>query len=157
MTLAFSAVTALGAAALNLPHPGLLLTLAGYFGLLYLTARFRNSSTGLLMVFALTGFMGLTLGPILNAYLAMSGGPSIVATAMGTTAVVFLGLSAYARTAPVGNLPKFGTFLFVGILTAFVLGLAAPIVLLFAAGSMGGALQAVLLVVAMAAGLLGLN
>jgi modulator of FtsH protease len=55
----------------------------------------------------------------------MSGGPSIVATAMGTTAVVFLGLSAYARTAPVGNLPKFGTFLFVGILTAFVLGLAA--------------------------------
>ena len=76
-------------------------------------------------VFALTGFMGYTLGPILNAYLAMSGGSSIVATAMGTTAVAFLGLSAYARTAPVGSLPKFGTFLFVGILTAFVLGLAA--------------------------------
>ena len=125
MTLAFSAVTALGAAALNLPHPGLLLTLAGYFGLLFLTSYTRNSAWGLVSVFALTGFMGYTLGPILNAYLAMSGGSSIVATAMGTTAVVFLGLSAYARTAPVGNLPKFGTFLFVGILTAFVLGLAA--------------------------------
>ena len=42
MTLLFSAVTAGTAMALNLPHPGLLLTLAGYFGLLFLTTRFRN-------------------------------------------------------------------------------------------------------------------
>jgi len=125
MTLAFSALTALGAAALALPHPGLLLTLAGYFGLLFLTSRLRNSAWGIAAVFALTGFMGYTLGPILNAYLAMSGGPSIVATAMGSTAAVFLGLSVYARSAPVTNMPRFGTFLFVGIVTAFVLALVA--------------------------------
>jgi modulator of FtsH protease len=125
MTLAFSALTALGSAALGLPHPGLLVTLAGYFGLLFLTARLRNSAWGLASVFALTGFMGYTLGPVLSAYLAIPGGNTIVATAMGATAAVFLGLSAYARTAPVGNLPKMGSFLFVGILTAFVLGLAA--------------------------------
>ncbi len=124
-TLAFSALSAIGSAALALPHPGLLLTLAGYFGLLFLTAKLRNSAWGIASVFALTGFMGYTLGPILNLYLSTSGGPAIVATAMGATAVVFLGLSAYARTAPIKALPKFGTFLFVGILTAFVLGLAA--------------------------------
>jgi modulator of FtsH protease len=125
MTLAFSAVVAVGTAALGLPHPGLLLTLAGYFGLLFLTSRLRNSAWGLAAVFALTGFMGYTLGPLLSAYLALPSGASIVATAMGATAVVFLGLSAYARTAPVSNMPKFGSFLFVGILTAFALGLAA--------------------------------
>jgi len=125
LTLAFSALTALGAAALRLPTPGLILTLAGYFGLLFLTARLRNSAWGLVSVFALTGFMGYTLGPMLNAYLALSNGPALVATAMGTTGVVFMGLSAYARSSRAVNMLRFGTFLFVGILTAFALGLAA--------------------------------
>ena len=125
MTLVFSALTAMGSAAFGLPHPGLLLTLAGYFGLLFLTSKLRNSGWGIAAVFALTGFMGFTLGPILNVYLAMANGSSVVATAMGGTAVVFLGMSIFARAAPVANLPKFGTFLFVGILTAFVLGLVA--------------------------------
>ena len=60
MTLLFSAATAGVSMALNLPHPGLLLTLAGYFGLLFATSRFRNSGLGLVSVFALTGFMGYT-------------------------------------------------------------------------------------------------
>ena len=68
MTLLFSALTAGISMAMNLPHPGLLLTIGGYFGLLFATTRFRNSSLGLAFVFALTGFMGYTLGPILNAY-----------------------------------------------------------------------------------------
>ncbi len=76
LTLLFSAVTAGVAATLNLPHPGIVLTLVGYFGLLFLTTNFRNSSNGLLSVFALTGFMGYTLGPIINAYLSMNNGPS---------------------------------------------------------------------------------
>ena len=58
MTLLFSAMTASVSLLLKLPHPGLLLTLAGYFGLLFATARFRNSGLGLVFVFALTGFMG---------------------------------------------------------------------------------------------------
>ena len=66
MTLLFAAMTAGASMALGWPHPGLLLTLAGYFGLLFATAHFRNSGLGLLCVFALTGFMGYTLGPILN-------------------------------------------------------------------------------------------
>ena len=85
MTLLFSALTAGASMALNLPHPGLLLTLAGYFGLLFATAKFRNSSLGLVFVFALTGFMGYTLGPILNAYMALANGGQVVMTAMGAT------------------------------------------------------------------------
>jgi len=63
MTLLFSALTAAVSMTLNLPHPGLLLTLVGYFGFLFLTSKFRNQALGLVFVFALTGFMGFTLGP----------------------------------------------------------------------------------------------
>jgi modulator of FtsH protease len=124
LTLLFSAFTAGVTMVLNLPHPGLLLTLAGYFGLLFLTARFRNSGMGLVMVFALTGFMGYTLGPLLNAYLGMAGGPQVVATALGGTGVIFLGLSGYALASR-RDFSFMGGFLMAGILVAFLAGLGA--------------------------------
>ena len=126
MTLLFSAATAGASLALNLPHPGLLLTLAGYFGLLFATARFRNSSLGLVFVFALTGFLGYTLGPILNAYLALANGGQIVMTAMAGTAVIFMGLSGYALVSR-KDFSFMGGFLMVGILVAFLAGLGAAI------------------------------
>jgi modulator of FtsH protease len=125
VTLSFSAFTALLSASLGLPHPGFLVTLAGYFGLLFLTSRLKDSAWGLASVFALTGFMGYTLGPLLSAYLALPNGTTVVATAMGATGAVFLGLSAYARSSSAPNMLRFGPFLLVGILTAFCLGLAA--------------------------------
>jgi len=125
MTLFFSAVTATASAALALPAPGLLLTLAGYFGLLFLTSHLRNSIWGLASVFALTGFMGYTLGPILSAYLTLANGPTLVASAAAITGLSFLGLSVYARSAGAVNLLGIGNFLFIGVLTAFGLGLAA--------------------------------
>ena len=124
MTLAFSALTAAAAMAMNLPHPGLILTLAGYFGLLFLTARFRDRALGLAFVFALTGFMGYTLGPILNAYLGLPNGPQLVMTALGATGAVFLGLSGYALTTR-RDFSFMGGFLMVGILVAFLAGLGA--------------------------------
>jgi len=124
MTLLFSALTAGVSMALNLPHPGLLLTLAGYFGLLFATTRYRNSSLGLIFVFALTGFMGYTLGPILSAYLALPNGGQVVMTAMGATGVIFLGLSGYALTTR-KDFSFMGGFLMVGILVAFMAGLGA--------------------------------
>ena len=96
MTLAFSALTAMVSMAMNAPHPGLIITLVGFFGLLFAVHKTANSSLGLLFVFLLTGFMGFTLGPILNAYLSLSNGPSLVASALGTTAAAFVGLSAFA-------------------------------------------------------------
>ena len=124
MTLLFSALTAGISMAMNLPHPGLLLTLGGYFGLLFLTAKFRDRALGLAFVFALTGFMGYTLGPILNAYLAMPNGGQVVMTAMGATGVIFLGLSGYALTSR-KDFSFMGGFLMVGILVAFLAGLGA--------------------------------
>ena len=124
MTLLFSALTAGVSLTLNLPHPGLLLTLGGYFGLLFATTKFRNSSLGLVFVFALTGFMGYTLGPILNAYLALPNGGQVVMTAMGATGAIFLGLSGYALTTR-KDFSFMGGFLVVGILVAFLAGLGA--------------------------------
>jgi modulator of FtsH protease len=124
MTLLFSAATAGLSMALNLPHPGLLLTLAGYFGLLFATARFRNSGLGLVFVFALTGFMGYTLGPILSAYLSLANGGPIVMAAMGGTGLIFLGLSGYVLAGR-RDFSFMGGFLMVGILVGFLAGLAA--------------------------------
>lgn len=126
MTLIFSALTAGASMALNLPHPGLLLTLVGYFGLLFLTTKFRDSGLGIAFVFALTGFMGYTLGPILNSYMALANGGQIVMTAMGGTGAIFLGLSGYALTSR-KDFSFMGGFLITGILVAFMAGLGALI------------------------------
>ncbi len=125
MTLLFCAVTAGLSVYMNWPHPGLILTLVGYFGLLFLTTRFRNSVLGLVFVFALTGFMGITLGPIISYYLtAFPNGSEIVMTAFGGTGLIFLGLSAYALTTR-KNFAFIGGMLFAGILAAFIMSLAA--------------------------------
>ncbi|WP_341504145.1 Bax inhibitor-1/YccA family protein [Gallaecimonas sp. GXIMD4217] len=94
MTLAFSAVMAFTSMALNLPHPGLIITLVGFYGLLFLTHKTANSGAGIVSVFALTGFMGYTLGPILSLYLGAGMG-DLVMMALGGTALIFFSLSAY--------------------------------------------------------------
>ncbi len=123
MTLLFTAIMSGVAMAINMPPLHWLLVLGGYFGLLFLTTYLRNSVWGLVSVFALTGFMGLTLGPILNAYLTIfSNGAQLVSMAFGTTAVMFLGLSGYALTTR-KDFSFMGSFLMVGILVAFVAGI----------------------------------
>lgn len=125
MTLLFSAAMAWVAMANNWPHPGIIVTLVGYFGLLFLTMALRNSAWGILSVFALTGFMGMTLGPIINAYLTVfSNGHELVIAAMGATAVAFIGLSGFAMVTK-KDFSFLGPFLFVGILVAFMAGLGA--------------------------------
>jgi modulator of FtsH protease len=127
LTLLFSAATAGASMYFNLPHPGMIVTLIGFYGLLFLTSKLSNSAWGILAVFALTGFMGLTLGPIINMYLhAYTNGSELVMTALGGTGVIFLGLSAYALTTR-KDFSFMGGFLFIGILIAFVAGIGAAI------------------------------
>jgi modulator of FtsH protease len=127
MTLLFSAATAGLSMVFNLPHPGFIVTLVGFYGLFFLTHKFANSSIGLLCVFALTGFMGLTIGPVISAYTTMfSNGNQLVMTAMGGTGVIFLGLSGYALTTR-KNFSFMGGFLMVGVLVAFLAGIGAVI------------------------------
>ena len=123
-TLFFSVAVTAASVALKLPHPGIIATLVGFFGLLYATTKLRNSAWGLAAVFGLTGFMGYTLGPIVSQYLAMPNGHQVVMMAMGGTATIFVGLSAYATTSG-RDFSFMGGFLLAGIIVAFLTGLGA--------------------------------
>lgn len=124
MTLLFSAATAGISMKLDLPHPGFIITLVGYFGLLFLTTKFRDSSLGIVFVFALTGFMGFTLGPILNMYLGLPNGTALVMNALGATAITFVGLSFYALSSR-KDFSFLGGFIMVGVIVAFLAGIGA--------------------------------
>ncbi len=127
MTLLFSAAMAGVAMVTNMPPLNPLITIVGYFALLFLTAKLSNSAWGLLAVFAFTGFMGLTLGPIISLYLtAFSNGSELVMMALGGTGVIFLGLSGYALSTR-KDFSFMGGFLMVGILVAFLAGIATLI------------------------------
>lgn len=119
MTLAFSAVTAGISMALNLPaFMGLVFSLIG-FGLLFVVNKMADSAKGLLAIFAFTGVMGAGLGPLLNAYLAMPGGPQLVMQSLAGTAFIFFGLSAYALQSK-RDFSFMTGFLFAGLIVAIV-------------------------------------
>ena len=126
MTLIFSAATAGLSVYLNLPRLGLIVTIVGYFGLLYAVHKTQDSALGLVFVFALTGFMGLTLGPIISHYLSMPNGGNTVMLALGGTGAIFLGLSGYALSSR-KDFSFMGGFIMVGILVAFLAGIGAAI------------------------------
>mgnify|MGYP006177532511 CR=1 FL=1 len=124
LNLAFSALIAGVAAAMAWPSPGILLTLAGYFGLLFAVSRFRDSGVGVMLTFALTGFMGYTIGPLLSSVVALPGGGHIVTMALGATAGVFLAMSTWASVTR-RDLSGMGGFLFIGMVVAILAGLGA--------------------------------
>ena len=124
MTLLFSAGVAAAAVALRLPSPGLVITLVGYFGLLFLVNKLQNSAAAIPAVFALTGFMGYTLGPILSMHLAMPGGGQTIALALGATGATFLALSGWVL-ATRRDFSFMGGFLFAGMVIAILASLAA--------------------------------
>ena len=124
MTLLFSALTAGIAMTMNAPPLHWLVTLGGYFGLLFVVTRLRDSVWGLVAVFALTGFLGYTLGPLLNLYLKLPNGSELVMTALAGTGAIFLGLSAYAVVSR-KDFSFMGAFLMVGMLVAFLASIGA--------------------------------
>ena len=97
LTMAFSAVVAYISMSLNLPYPNLIVLLVGFYGLLFVTNRLANSAWGILAAFAFTGFMGYTIGPILNMHVAR-GMEDLIMLAFAGTAIVFFACSAYVLT-----------------------------------------------------------
>lgn len=95
ITLVFSGIMAYVAQQMRVGYPNVFVVLIGFYGLFFLTNKLRDSVWGLVSTFALTGFMGFILGPILNRYLGMQGGAEVVSSAFAMTALVFGGLSAY--------------------------------------------------------------
>ena len=126
LTLLFSAGVATAAMVLQTPHPGIVITLVGYFGLLYAVHKLQNSAWALAAVFGLTGFMGYTLGPILTRYSGLPNGGEIIGMAMGATGVTFLALSAYVLTTR-RDFSFMGGFLFAGMVIALLAGVGAMV------------------------------
>lgn len=119
-TLAFSSFVAY--LSMSAPRPGILVMLVGFYGLLFAVHKLQNSVWGLVAVFALTGFMGYTLGPIIGMF-AGAGAMHIVANAFGMTAIAFFGLSAYAITTKkdfsfLGGFLTVGFFVLLGAMIA---------------------------------------
>jgi modulator of FtsH protease len=108
---------------MNLPYPGFIITLVAYFGLLFGIHKTKDSGMGIVLTFALTGFLGYTLGPILNMALSMPGGGEMVATALGGTALTFFATSAYVLTTK-KDMSKLGGLVTAGIIMVFVAMLA---------------------------------
>lgn len=124
MTLLFSAAVAAAGVAFKLPAPGLVITLVGYFGLLFAVHKLQNSGWALPAVFGLTGFMGYTLGPVLAKTLALPGGAQTIVLALAATGATFLALSAYVLNSK-RDFSFLGGFLFAGMVIAILAGLGA--------------------------------
>jgi len=123
MTLAFSAVTAFISMQLNMGFVGYIACFIGAMISLFIVHKKADTAQGLIWAFIFTGLMGMALGPILNRYLAMSNGGEIVMQALGGTALIFFGLSAYALTTK-KDFSYMAGFLSVGILVVFVAAIA---------------------------------
>lgn len=127
MSLLFSAAATGLAMFFNAPPMKWYIMLIGYFGLLFLTTSLRNSAWGLLSTFAFTGFMGYTLGPVIQLYLqTYTNGGQLVMTALGGTGLIFMGLSAYTLVTR-KDFSYMRSFLFIGVLIAFFAGIASII------------------------------
>jgi len=124
MTLLFSAAVASASVAYQWRAPGMVLTLVGYFGLLFAIHRLQNSAWALPAVFALTGFMGYTLGPLLTHSLALPSGAQTVSLALAATGATFIGLSTYVLLTR-RDFSFIGGFLFCGMVIAVLAGIAA--------------------------------
>ena len=126
LTMAFSAVVAYISMSLNLPYPNLIVLLVGFYGLLFVTNRLANSAWGILAAFAFTGFMGYTIGPILNMYVAR-GMEDLIMLAFAGTAIVFFACSAYVLTTKKDMVfPFYRNFL---IIIVLLLGIVARLLL----------------------------
>jgi modulator of FtsH protease len=119
LTLMFSAATAAVSMAVGLSHMAALVLMLVGFGLLFVVNRTADSGKGLIAIFAFTGVMGASLGPMLSYYLALQNGPQMVLQALGGTAAVFFGLSGYALTSR-KNFSYLGGFLMVGLIVAII-------------------------------------
>ncbi len=125
LTLLFSAITAGYSVVSNAQPIGIVGLIVGMFGLYFLTVWLRNSAWGILAIFAYTGFLGYSIGPILNFYIhSLTNGTQIIMTSLGATGVIFLALSGYVLTTR-KDFSYLGGFIAVATTLAFLLSLGA--------------------------------
>lgn len=121
LTLAFSTLSAGVAMAIGIGHgTGLVMSLIAMGLIWFVLPRTANSAAGLAVVFAFTGLIGAGLGPLISRYLAMENGGAIIMQALGGTAAIFIGLSAYVLTSR-KNFSFLGGFVAVGMMLMLVI------------------------------------
>jgi modulator of FtsH protease len=119
-TLGFSAVMAMISMALAMPPWVYMVSVIGAMLLgMFVLPRAAQSASGIGVIFLITGMLGFGLGSILSMYMALPNGPSIIATAFGGTALIFLGLSGYALTSK-RDFSFLGGFVFAGMMVLLV-------------------------------------
>lgn len=123
LTLLNSALFAGVAMAMDLGRGAALGLMLGSLVMLFVVNATANSSKGLIATFVFTAMMGASLGPMLQLYLALPNGPALVMQALGGTAIVFFGLSAYALTTR-KDFSFLGGFLMVGLLVIVAASIA---------------------------------
>lgn len=120
LTFIFSGFMAYLSMAMRTAPLNVFLMIGGIYGLMFLTQALKDSPWGLLSCFAFTGFLGFTLGPVLNSYIAQfSNGPQLIATALGGTGIIFFALSGYVLTTQ-KDFSFLGGFLFIGVMVAML-------------------------------------
>jgi len=119
MTLLFSFFTAAVSMAVGIGQGVALILMLVSFGLLFWVHKAAESSQGIIAIFAFTGCLGASLGPMLSFYLALSNGPGIVLQALGGTGLIFFTLSGYALTTR-KDFSFMRGFLFTGLIVAVV-------------------------------------
>jgi modulator of FtsH protease len=123
MTLAFSAVTAGLSMAMQLSHTTALIMMLVAFGLMFVVNSQADKASGIYWIFAFTGLMGASLGPMLNVYAALPNGGSLILQALGGTALIFFALSGYALTSK-KDFSFMGGFLMVGLIVVLIASIA---------------------------------
>jgi modulator of FtsH protease len=124
LTLLWSAATATASVVYALPAPGLIISLVAMFGLLFAIHKLQNSAWSLAAVFALTGFMGYSLGPLLGKMMSLPGGSQSIALALGSTGATFVAMSIWGKVSR-RDFSFMGGMLMAGMVVALVLSLAA--------------------------------
>jgi modulator of FtsH protease len=127
-TLGFSAVMAMVSMAIGVPPITYLVAVIAAMVLgIFVLPRTANSTSGLGVIFGITGLLGFGLGSVLSMYLSLPNGPQVIATAFAGTGIIFLGLSGYALTAK-RDFSFMGGFLFAGMMVV-VLAMVANLFL----------------------------
>lgn len=123
LTLAFSAVTAVMAVAMNISPIASIVCMVAAFIMLFVVNKKADSASGIFWVFGFAGLMGASLGPMLTYYAGIPGGASLIMQALAGTAIIFFSLSAYVLTTR-KDFSFMGGFLMVGLIVVLVAALA---------------------------------
>lgn len=105
------------------PGVGLVVFLAGAFGLMFAIEKTKNTAAGVPVLLGFTFFMGLMLSRLVGTVLGLANGAGLVMTAFAGTGAIFLGMASLSSVIK-RDLSGLGKWLFIGAVMLLVAGIA---------------------------------